>query len=376
MLARLFGSRLDSVQYFVWYFLGGVLFLHIAALFLVKLEAQDPIYVIGIICGFLTVGLVGKIRVWITSTIAALIFGSLPNVNAANTTRDINLLVWKGIMHTALGATLSFFVIAAIPFEGDVVAAVIVDSAMILLTLLSLAYIERAPIWYPNIVRIIAGSLVFIALLRIAKRNASVQSWLMSLGGLLGEHKEWILGIVIVLGTLFALKKLLNGVTISKWITTPIILLLLLLGLGIAYKNKKSLHEETINLGAYLNNSLTREIPSDSLKEFGWTDIPSGRYTIQARGLEYRYRCPGEKGDRSGYPEGHRADGGIIVGKTGGVRLAKGKDPESFPTNGDQILIAPNEEVRAWFDTECPGQEILTQGTGKIKITFTPIENK
>lgn len=219
----------ERVKRFIWLFLCYLLVAHIVAIFLVLTRLQTLIPLLAIASAFITIAQAGRLKIWLATVGAGVIFGLLPIAQTAGSAKDFSLWAWKAIMHTALGTSLALLLIAEIPFNGDASLALELDTAMMLFALLALTYIEREVTWYPTLVRGLAGIIIAIILvsvtLGIAYPEASkIDRWWKFLG-FIKENKFTLLAIV---GISVLLWKWVKIPTIPKWI--PILLVLAALG--------------------------------------------------------------------------------------------------------------------------------------------------
>ena len=119
------------------------------------------------------------------------------------------------------------------------------------------------------------------------------------------------------------------------------------------------------------NNAIAKEIVIDTLKSNSWNDIPSGRYRMEVRGDMYFYKCPGDKGAASGYPEGKTLSGG----KDGKIILWSGIARDNPQGNGGEFIVGPQDKVFWKFDTECPNQETVVQQS-TVSVNLSPVRLK
>lgn len=157
----------ERVKFLAWLFLATLLASHGVAIFMVGLKLQNGVFLLAIFSAFFIVAQAARIKIWLGTISAGVIFGLLPIAQTATSAGRFSLLAWKAIMHTALGTSLALFLIAEIPFNGDWELALGFDAALMILALVSMTYIEVETRWYPTIVRVIAGIIIAIILFEV-----------------------------------------------------------------------------------------------------------------------------------------------------------------------------------------------------------------
>ncbi|MEI2773694.1 MAG: hypothetical protein V9G98_24230 [Candidatus Competibacter sp.] len=155
---------------------------------------------------------------------------------------------------------------------------------------------------------------------------------------------------------------------IGKWLKRALILFGVPFAILLAYREWDSVEKSLWSIKGFADKAITKEITIDSLKTGSWDDVPDGRYQIRVRGNMYFYKCPGDKGAASGYPEGKTLSGG----RDGKVVIWSETAPDNPQGNGGEFIVGPQDRVFWKFDTECPNHETVVQKSA-ASIKFSPM---
>lgn len=253
----------ERVKRLVWLFLGFLVTAHIIAIFFVYMEMQTLIPILAIISAFITVAQAARLKIWLASTGAGIVFGLLPIAQTARSVGDFSLWAWKSIMHVALGTSLALFLIAEIPWNGDASLALEFDTALMVLALVALTYIEREVVWYPTLVRSLIGFVIAIILisvfLGIAYPEASKMERSWKFLEFVKDH--WI-GILITIGAIIFLWKIKGAhiTAIPGWIFILALILAVGAALIYAYRDWDSVKQGSWKAQGFLNKATSRDV--------------------------------------------------------------------------------------------------------------------
>lgn len=189
-----------------------------------------------------------------------------------------------------------------------------------------------------------------------------------------------VLGIIsAVIGLLTAIMQLQHvshprgpqearSINIRKWLKRVFMLFGIPFIVLIAYREWDSVKEMGLSIKGFADKATGVHFVVDSLKERSWPNLlPSGRYRVSISGGEYRYKCPGDKGSASGYPEGAP----VTNSKSGKILVWTSSVPDDLQGNREEIVVAPNDTVFAKFDTNyCPELQQVVQ-ISDVTIQFS-----
>ncbi|QQS16204.1 MAG: hypothetical protein IPK84_02545 [Candidatus Moraniibacteriota bacterium] len=253
----------ERVKRLVWLFLAFLITAHIIAIFFVYMKMQTLIPILAIISAFITIAQAARLKIWLASAGAGIAFGLLPIAQTARSVGDFSLWAWKSITHVALGTSLALFLIAEIPWNGDASLALEFDTALMILALVALTYIEREVVWYPTLVRSLIGFVIAIILisvfLGIAYPEASkVERWWK----FLEFAKDHWLGILITIGAIIFLWKIKGAhiTAIPGWIFILALILAVGAALIYAYRDWDSVKHGAREVQGFLNKATSRNV--------------------------------------------------------------------------------------------------------------------
>lgn len=349
----------ERVKFLAWLFLATLLASHGVAIFMVGLKLQNGVFLLAIFSAFFIVAQAARIKIWLGTISAGVIFGLLPIAQTATSAERFSLLAWKAIMHPALGTSLALFLIAEIPFNGDWELALGFDAALMILALVSMTYIEVETRWYPTIVRVIAGIIIAIILFEVGLGIAYPEltkpaRWWKFLGF---AKDHWIILTLLI------------GIPLLLWkkVSIPTIPIGKLLGLGLlglvismAFQGPRDWLLDKVNRPevskAFTGTETVRSVLASKLDGLEVCGLePETSYMF------VRAKTEKKNGDETSYTIRHKASGSTERAKITGDFFS---EPEKLPypdkNYAGGLLISGLP----------PGRTVTTNKGGCLKVIF------
>ncbi len=351
----------EKIKRFFWLFLLGLLAIHAGAILLVLARLQNLIFILAILSAFFIVAQVGRIKIWLTTVSAGVLFGLLPIAQTAVSAEKFSLLAWKAIMHTALGTSLTLLLMAEIPFRGDASLALAFDTVLMVLALVSMTYIEVDTKWYPTIVRSLAVLIIAIILMEVTlgiaypELNKPDRWWKF----LEFAKDHWIIFAILIGIPLFLWKK----VSIPTIPIKAIIgLAILFFGISMMFQGPRDWLLDKVNRSeiptAITGTETVRSVLVEKFDGFDICDLkPETSYTFVEVRTEYS--------DKTTYRIRNKTNGEIVSTKvTGTITQDASKHPYRKADYDFGILV----------NGVPPGRRVETNSTGCLRGSFnTPL---
>lgn len=356
-------SESEKIKRFTWLFLACLATSHVIAIFFVAMKQQNAIFLIAITSAFFIVAQAGRIKIWLGTVSAGVIFGFLPLAQTAGSARDFSLLAWKVIMHTALGTSLALLLMAEIPFNGDASLALALDTVLMVLALVSMTYIEVETKWYPTIVRSIAVFIIVVILIEVGlgiaypELTKSDRWWKF----LEFAKNHWIALAFLIGIPLFLWRKVsLPTIPLGKLIG----LLLLLFAISMAFQGPRDWLLDKVNrpenFHIFTGTEISRSVMVRTFDSFGVCDLePNHRYTFVKATTSHRSGDP--KDDNKLFPRRNKGDGEITWGSVDG-RVSM--EPEKLPYKDG------NYHFGILANDLPPGRNIVSDAKGCVTASF------